>query len=131
VPKLWQTLFRSRTGDVSRYSHQEYLADLSSSRNDAMIFGSSAWSKTEDIENNFVSYCQSLYKANGVVYAVMGARRLLFRQARFMWQDFFDGEEGPLFWTPELEVLRRPWRNGTTGELLARMDQDVSLGGNF
>lgn len=93
--------------------------------------GSQDWAKTEDIGNSFVAYCQQLYKECGVVYAVMAARRLLFKQARIVWQGFDEGVESKDFWTPELEVFRRPWPNGTTGELLSRMDQDVSLGGNF
>jgi phage portal protein BeeE len=130
MAKLWRSLFGR--DDVTRYSQEEYLADLSGNRNDLIVgYGPSPWTRTEDIENSFVAYVQALYKSSGVVYAVMGARRLLFRQARVMWQEFADGTEGKLFWTDELEIFRKPWPNGTTGELLARMDQDVSLGGNF
>lgn len=132
MPKLWRTLVGRDT--VTRYSTDDYAADLAFTFNGASYpigLGSNAWSKTEDIDNSFVAYVQSLYKACGVVYAVMAARRLLFKQARIMWQEFADGEEGKLFWSPELELFRKPWPNGTTGELLSRMDQDVSLGGNF
>lgn len=135
MTKLWKTLFRSRTAEVSRYSLDQYAADR------YFTYGgigyplgqgsSTAWAKTEDIENNFVAYCQQIYKANGVVYAVMAARRLLFKSARIMWQGFENGIEGDLFWDESLEVLRKPWPNGTMGELLSRMDQDASLGGNF
>jgi phage portal protein BeeE len=130
MAKLWRSLLGR--DDVTRYSQEQYLADLSGNRSDLIVgYGPSPWTRTEDIENSFIAYVQALYKSSGVVYAVMGARRLLFRQARVMWQEFADGIEGKLFWTDELEIFRKPWPNGTTGELLARMDQDVSLGGNF
>lgn len=132
MTKLWRTLFRSRTADVARSN--PYATDPFFTFNGVAYplgLGSSATSNTEDIENSFVGYCQQVYKASGVVYAVMAARRLLFKQARFMWQGFEDGIERDLFWTPDLEVLRKPWPNGTMGELLSRMDQDASLGGNF
>lgn len=134
--KLWQTLLRSSNRDtVSRYSLNQYAADLAHFQYNGSVYphgaGSTAWSKTEDVENSFVGYCQQIYKSSGVVYAVMAARRMLFRQARFMWQDFANGTEGDYFWTPDLELLSKPWPNGTMGELLSRMDQDTSLGGNF
>jgi phage portal protein BeeE len=129
VAKLWRALLGR---EISRYSVNDYAADQFRYNGASYALGasSSAWSKSEEIENDFVAYIQSLYKQNGVVYAVMAARRLLFKQARPMWQEFADGMEGGLFWTPELEVFRRPWPNGTTGEMLSRMDQDASLGGN-
>ncbi len=85
----------------------------------------------EDIESNFVGYVQGAYKANGVVFACILTRLLIFSEARFQWQRFANGRPGELFGTPELGLLERPWPNGTTGELLARMEQDASLSGNF
>ncbi|MGH9361966.1 MAG: phage portal protein, partial [Thermoanaerobaculia bacterium] len=38
---------------------------------------------------------------------------------------------GNLFGSPELGLLEKPWPNGTTGELLTRMEVDLSLAGNF
>jgi hypothetical protein len=129
VAKLWRSLLGR--DDVTRYSHEEYLADLSSARNDLVVsYGSSAWQKTEDVENSFTGYVQQVYKSDGVVFAVMLARQLLFSEARFMWQELNDGRPGDLFWTSELGILDHPWPNATTGEMLARMDQDVSLAGN-
>ena len=61
----------------------------------------------------------------------MLARHLLFTEARFQWQQMSGGRPGKLFGTPALEVLETPWANGTTGALLAAMEQDASLAGNF
>lgn len=80
---------------------------------------------------SFLHYVNSYYRDNGVVFAVVLARLLLFTEARFLWQRTIDGRPGDLFSTPALDLLERPWPNGTTGDLLARMEQDVSLHGNF
>lgn len=87
--------------------------------------------KLEDIENSFVAYIQQGYKANGVIFATIQARVLLFSEARFQWQPLNNGRPGRPFGNRDLEILEYPWPNGTTGELLARMEQDVSLAGNF
>jgi phage portal protein BeeE len=86
---------------------------------------------SEEVESSFTGYVQGAYKANGVVFATILARLLLFTEARFQWQRLDAGRPGDLFGTPDLQILETPWPNGTTGELLARMEQDSSLGGNF
>ncbi len=88
-------------------------------------------SPTESIGNSFSGYVNTGYKANGVVFAVILARMLLFTEARFLWQDMTDGRPGDLSSDAELGLLETPWVNGTTGSLLARMEQDASLAGNF
>lgn len=88
----------------------------------------------DNVERNstwFQHYVQSYYKDNGVIFAVILARILLFTEARFQWQRMIKGRPGDLFGTAELELLENPWPNGTTGDLLARMEQDASLHGNF
>jgi phage portal protein BeeE len=65
------------------------------------------------------------------VFACIEARRLVFSEARPMWQALRRGIPDDVFSSPELDILRRPWPNGTSGELLSRMEQDVSLAGNF
>lgn len=88
-------------------------------------------SNVERDTNAFVHYVNSYYRDNGVIFAVILARMLLFTEARFQWQRILNGRPGDLFGTQELSLLENPWPNGTTGELLARMEQDVSLAGNF
>lgn len=85
----------------------------------------------EVIEENFTGYVSGAYKSSGVVFACILARLLVFSEARFMFQRHSGGRPTDLFATPDLRLLERPWRNGTTGELLARMEQDASLAGNF
>lgn len=85
----------------------------------------------EEIENDFVGYVRGAYKSNGVVFALILARQLVFSQARFQWRRFVNGRPQDLFGSSELRLLERPWPGGTTGELLAHMEQDGSLAGNF
>jgi phage portal protein BeeE len=48
---------------------------------------------------------------------------------RFQWTQFVGSQPGDLFGTPELAVLERPWRGGTTSDLLARMEIHASVAG--
>jgi phage portal protein BeeE len=70
------------------------------------------------------------YHANGPVFALVMARLQVFSQARFQWTRFQGGIPSDLFGTPTLRLLERPWPGGTTADLLARMEVDVSLAGN-
>jgi len=85
----------------------------------------------ETIGNDYEGYIRDAYKSNGVVFACILARLLVFSEARFIWQQMRDGRPGELFGNPELAVLEKPWTNGTTGELLAHMEQAASLAGNY
>lgn len=85
----------------------------------------------ERIEANFGGFIQGAYKSNGVVFACMAARQLLFSEARFQFRQRQNGRPGDLFGTPALSILEQPWENGTTGNLLTRAILDVDLAGNF
>lgn len=84
----------------------------------------------EQIENSFEAYVEHLYKCNGIVAACIGARMLPFSEVRFQFQQLVSGRPGRLFGTDALSILETPWANATTGDLLARMEQDASLAGN-
>ena len=86
---------------------------------------------TEDPNTGFSSVTRLAYQNAGPVFACILARGLLFSEARFLWQQLRDGRPGDLFASPELKTLERPWPNATTGEMLWRAEQDVSLAGNF
>jgi phage portal protein BeeE len=86
---------------------------------------------SEIIDDDFLSTVESAYKANGIVFACILARMLAFSEVRFQFQRVRNGKPGDLFGTPDLGILEKPWKNGTTGELLTRMEQDASLAGNF
>lgn len=81
----------------------------------------------ERVLPTFESYTRDGYQGNSIVFSVILARLMLFSEARFKFRDLTTKK---LFGTPALGLLERPWPGGTTGELLARMEQDVSLAGN-
>ena len=81
----------------------------------------------EPILPTFNSYASEGYQGKGVVVSVILARLQLFSEATFKFRDLTTKR---LFGSPDLQILEEPWPGGTTGELLARMEQDVSLAGN-
>jgi hypothetical protein len=85
----------------------------------------------EAIDRQFAGFVVGAYKQNGIVFACMLARMMLFSQARFMFRQIRRGKPGDLFSLPQLDILARPWTNATTADLLARGIQDADLAGNF
>lgn len=84
-------------------------------------------SGTEMPATSFSSYVQEGYNANGVVFAAILARMMLLGDVRFKYRNLRDHE---LFGNEQLQILERPWKGGSTGEMVARMEQDASLAGN-
>lgn len=90
-----------------------------------MYYGSN--SSRETIEPTFESYTLNAYYSNAVVFGVIRTRLALFSEATFKYRRLSDKK---LYGDPSLSLLEQPWPGGSTGELLARMEQDVSLAGN-
>lgn len=67
---------------------------------------------------------------NGPIWSLTLARMQVFSQTRFQWTRFDAGERSELFGSAELSVLERPWTGGTTADLLARMELDITTAGN-
>lgn len=85
---------------------------------------------TEMAPNNFRGLAEHAYAANGVVFACMLVRMLVFSSVRFRWQNIDNGKPSDMFGTPELRALERPWVGGTTQDMLVRTIQDADLAGN-
>jgi phage portal protein BeeE len=85
----------------------------------------------QEIDQHFEGYISGAYKANGIVFTCILIRLLIFSQVRFQFQRMVGGRPTELWGNDSLSLLENPWPNGTTGELLARMEQDASLAGNF
>lgn len=98
--------------------------------NGGLIALGSIVGEKETIEGDFESIVQRAYKQNGIVWACITARLMVFAEARFMWQRLESGRPSDLYWSDGLRILEEPWENATTGELLAGLEQDVSLAGN-
>ena len=80
-------------------------------------------------EERLVQTASMAYRANGPVFALVVARLQVFSQVRLAWTRFEGGQPTDLFGTQALSVLERPWPGGTTSDLLARMEVDVSSAG--
>lgn len=89
-----------------------------------------AGQSTEMPPNNFVGLATQAYASNGVVFACMLVRQLVFSSIRFNWQRLREGKPSDTFATPDLRLLERPWTGGTTQDLLSRIIQDADLAGN-
>lgn len=85
----------------------------------------------EQIANDFDGYVRGAYKSNGVVFTTILIRQAILSEARFQYQRLTEGRPGDLFGDQSLSLLENPWPNGTTGEMIDRMEQDGSLAGNF
>lgn len=85
---------------------------------------------TERPGNNFEGLASQAYASNGVVFACMLVRQLVFSSIRFQYQKFLKGKPSETFGDQTLAVLERPWPGGTTQDLLSRMIQDADLAGN-
>lgn len=88
-------------------------------------------SNREEVEANFTGLVQGAYRANGVIFACMAARQLLFSECRFQFQQMRAGRPGDLFGTPDLQIVERPEPGKTTGDLLSRAITDADLAGNW
>ncbi len=115
---------------ISRLVHRKNLTfgGTGGSFEQPLLWVSDAQRDAQEVDTNFLGYVRGAYKANGVVFACILARMLVFSEVRFRFQNLDTGE---LRRDSSLSLLERPWPNGTTGELLARMEQDASLSGNF
>lgn len=84
----------------------------------------------EEPTGQFGSMVGAAYKSNGVVFACMLTRMLLFSEARFQFRQLQSGRPGKLFGTGELGILENPWPGGTTGDLLSKAMQHADIAGN-
>lgn len=73
------------------------------------------------------SWAQQAHGTDAVVFSAIVTRMLLLAEGEFQYQRHNDRE---LFGDQNLSILERPWPGGTSGELIARMEQDVSIAGN-
>jgi HK97 family phage portal protein len=120
--RLGDVLLRRRAGG--------YLTDAGQGLQ-TIVQGTWPANRAERTEpGQWLSYVSNGYYGNGILFAVIGARMHLFAEAQPRILDTRTGRSGPVD-DPRLERLRHPWPNGSTGELLARMEQDNSLAGNF
>lgn len=135
MARVWE-LFRSRQdsgGPEARFSTEDW-AQAKAFQFGGLnypIAGIPSRTDVEVLETSFAGYVQGAYKSNGVIFATSLARSMLFSEARFQFQRMEGGRPTSLWGDRALEVLETPWPGATTGDLLTRMEQDVTNAGNF
>jgi hypothetical protein len=92
-------------------------------------------SNKEAVLPQVTAWAQQEYGSNSVVFSAILLRLMLFSEALLCWQHLDDKS----LWgsvtdmrtkgSSALRLLQEPWPDGSTGELLVRMEQDVSLVG--
>lgn len=86
---------------------------------------------TELAPSNFPGLSIYAYRANGPIFSCMLVRMLVFSSIGFTWQRMLQGLPSDTWANdPQLRLLQRPWKGGTTQDLLIRMIQDADLAGN-
>lgn len=80
--------------------------------------------------NNVSTRAVEAFQTSSPVFALVAVRMLVFSEVRFGFQPFRAGRPGELYGTAALALLERPWKGGTTGDLLSRMEFDASFYGN-
>jgi phage portal protein BeeE len=65
-----------------------------------------------------------------IVMACMTIRIQIFSEVTFAFQAYSAGRPGELSDSPRLQLLREPWPEASTGDLLARMEMDGQMYGN-
>ena len=128
--KLFQSL-AARSGSPLSMGDYQTLLKFGGMQYPLFNLNQTLGGTTEKIDESFAGYAEGACKANGVVFACMLVRQMLFSEARFQFRQRTNGRPGDLFGSPALTPLEKPWPNGTTGDLLGRAMQDVDLAGNF
>jgi phage portal protein BeeE len=120
----------NRLQSLMRFSSRSWLDDYSG--NPYPLFGlqQTLGGKVEEMPQDFPSQVAYAYQSNGIVFACMLARMMLFTEARFQFRRLRSGRPGDLFANPDLRLLERPWSGGTTGDLLKYLISDADLSGN-
>lgn len=85
---------------------------------------------SERVGGDFMGLAQAAFAGNGVVFACMLVRQLVFSAPRLRWQRLRGGRGSDMFGSTALRVFERPWVGGTTQDLLSRLIQDADLAGN-
>lgn len=92
----------------------------------------------EEVGPGLEGWVESTVRGNPIVFACMALRLRVLSDIRFAFRELGDGTTGKLTGTLDgrnpaskgLKLLQTPWPGATTGELIARMVQDVDLTGN-
>jgi len=113
---------------VDRYSLRDaagYYEGMASGA--AVLVSMSTDANREAALKDVLSAAQQAYSTDGPVFACVLIRMMLMAEATFKFRSKVDKH---LYGNPSLAILEAPWPNGTSGDLISRMVQDVDLAGN-
>src|SRR5215468_321937 len=110
---------------LARYRAQGYYEGMASGAAVLMTYGGD--DRREIAAQQLISAAQQALSTNGIVAAIIQVRMMLLAEAVFKYRNKVDKS---LYGDESLRLLEYPWPNGTSGDLWARMEQDVSLAGN-
>jgi phage portal protein BeeE len=127
---------RTRGEVERRYSADQYFTDYivpSQFGGGAYPFGLNttyANLRIQEISADLPGYAQAL-RQSPPAYAAQMVRALVLSQVRFTFRNLLStATPRRTFGTKELGLLEKPWPNGTTGELVSRMEWHAGLAGN-
>ena len=109
---------------TDRYRQTGYYEGMASGA--AVLYSYNSDPKREKPVTNLVAQAQQAYETNGIVWACILTRMMLLSEATFKFRSKVDKR---LYGSEDLRILEYPWENATTGELWARMEQDLSTAG--
>jgi len=95
-----------------------------------LMFQQTLAGTSEVIAPDFLSLVNACYYRNPIVFACISNRMALFSEARFQFRERRGGRPGRMYGNRDLAPLEKPWPGGTTGDLLALAEVDVSIAGN-
>jgi phage portal protein BeeE len=133
---------RSR-GDESRYGIDTWISDYLIPSAGQFTYGNTTYpfgtglsqslagNRAAEIANTLPGYRAAL-QACPPAFAAQMVRALVLSQARFTFRNppWHRATPRRTFGNPDLGLLERPWENGTTGELVSRMEWHAGLAGN-
>lgn len=131
---------RKGSGEEQRYAIDQWINDYLIPAGGQFGYGGNTYPfglnqtmtgvKVGEVSSTLPGYTQAL-RGSPPAFAAQMVRALVLSQARFTFRN------PPSSFTPrktfgnrDLSVLEKPWPNGTTGELLARMEWCAGLAGN-
>lgn len=125
--------------DEKRFSTDQWLADYLLPANEMNynnhgyplgLNQTMAANRTQEISNTLPGYMRALRECPPA-FASQMVRALTLAQARFIFRNTRSSRTpGRVFGNTRLNLLEKPWPNGTTGELLSRMEWHAGVDGN-
>jgi phage portal protein BeeE len=134
---------RRGRGDEQRYSIDTWISDYLIPSGGQFTYGNTTYpfglgpsqtlagNRAAEIANSLPGYRAAL-QACPPAFAAQMVRALVLSQARFTFRNppWHRATPRRTFGNSDLAALERPWKNGTTGELVSRCEWHAGLAGN-